>query len=782
MAQLSEIIMLLNQMQERRESRKDREEDRAQEMLQYLMTLGESEKRLALDKKKYADELVMAVGSKNIINDPVSGVPRIKTSGEGFSIKDTPEWELFSMKHEKESEIELNKSILIDAKEAYREKKAERDSVWNALDQKYIGLPSELKTAAFSDLIVTLSDADTNTYIGNLESNIDTLNQNILEVENIESILDSSILWYHENVDEYVGGNKKIQPHEFESMITDFLVEHPEATYKIKSDDPNTPDIDESEYLELTQALRQVYLEKKPSSDDIAMANIKWSTEADNNAKAYFGTIKSFVADEDFDLDAFGENEEVQKWAIEAINMADYNDFFQYINAPEGESVKNAIWDAFPLQMEYLEKHYLSRKSLISESHDYNTEGFINDLLVDFEKDLNAIDDKSAAFELYRTIEQQLPADIDIANSFFTQIESKFDSDDLYDEYLAHLGSPISYQAANVEKVGESLAQHDDILYTKYTKDGVVDVDLIYKDLNQVYAPIFYSAFSPSEDRLIKHGAEQSNYVPGIRTNVRHANKSGKIYRPFKSYFGGLKEQKPNYTLATALFSDSSMPYGYNNYYDAMYTSIRNQVKDFIVTGPNIPWTVDKTYYAERFVTDTELNELILTDPVFGETQEERTELFMQIFTIASAEAEAAQKQKITQILKNPDEDPDQYADLLTALNFRAGYDPTVPSLGMTKHVMGEGGVYDVDEYQYPVPGGVTIDDVLMGDTGLPFQLPWNEIYEGGAGGEWLYSRYNIAQDDASLNLYDLNTNFYGPYSSTGTIIDYEKYIKPVDE
>ena len=111
MAQLSEIIMLLNQMQERRESRKDREEDRAQEMLQYLMTLGESEKRLALDKKKYGDELIMAVGSKNIINDPVSGVPRIKTSGEGFSIKDTPEWELFSMKHEKESEIELNKSI-----------------------------------------------------------------------------------------------------------------------------------------------------------------------------------------------------------------------------------------------------------------------------------------------------------------------------------------------------------------------------------------------------------------------------------------------------------------------------------------------------------------------------------------------------------------------------------------------------------------------------------------------------------------------------------------------
>ena len=104
------------------------------------------------------------------------------------------------------------------------------------------------------------------------------------------------------------------------------------------------------------------------------------------------------------------------------------------------------------------------------------------------------------------------------------------------------------------------------------------------------------------------------------------------------------------------------------------------------------------------------------------------------------------------------------------------------PNEKKSKHVFGEGGIYDVDEYQYPIPGGVTIDDVLMGDTGLPFQLPWNEIYEGGAGGEWLYSRYNIAQDDASLNLYDLNTNFYGPYSSTGTIIDYEKYIKPVDE
>ncbi len=205
-------------------------------------------------------------------------LPFVKTNEEGFNIEATPEFELFKEKQNISNAHDMNminQNYLIEwRKELLNQRKESKET----LIKSFSDLDASDVTSTFTNVI--MSDAFDKTEGLNEEqinNEIIAIQGDINNLANLETELTEQYNYYVDNVHKFVGGNRLLDPSEFQKLV---------STYRIQKQggDP-TKEID-------IRGLTSAYRELKSNTHDRAHASQNWANTYHDKGQLSFNEIK----------------------------------------------------------------------------------------------------------------------------------------------------------------------------------------------------------------------------------------------------------------------------------------------------------------------------------------------------------------------------------------------------------------------------------------------------------------------------------------------------------
>ena len=634
MATVGGLMAVLKAIQERKtsERRDDRREE--QDLMKFFMQLDVAKEGQALEKEKWAYTKEQAeedkewrlherklsletdFGTGNVIQDADSGFYRLKTDEEGFSLRYTPEWDLFEMQQEVTDASDMKKlAIETNIKEFY-EAKEERRTIRQGILDKYPGIDEAHITPHFDSVIGALDGIFTGD-LGSVETEISGLYEDITALRSLESFLNSGEGYFSENADAYVQYNQMLDPHEFINLLDDF-----KATY------PGMP----------TEGIRNAYQANKPTADTIYNRTHALKKEYEEDMKEDYNIIKGVFAtinagnDSDFDpVAAVSEvypemtDEDITQlvdYMIIAQNTTNPSKFLNYLeNDPTGK-LAPIFSSRFPNLMNGLTQdyEYIKRLDLEYESgiSGISEDEFVQNTIEGFQTYINELDftnpDQAlaVAFNEYERVRGLLPDNYD-ENKVYSILENtdEFKGYNIQNEYGKYLGFDTSeselvlpgevgapgtsdnilyFSGFDSGWVGEGSVQNFEIspLYDTsgntsiFMSNGKPDAKKIYTVLNRVVL---------DDDEKGRFGVHHGNIPNNIHfSSPYNAGTSIKVRQGFGAEgqsgipFLKAKSRRPNYTLATALTNKmNENMWTHNEYSEAFYVSLRENLKNQVI-------------------------------------------------------------------------------------------------------------------------------------------------------------------------------------------------------